>query len=189
MKYTEDIYNYCPKNEQENIDLTVMKEFIATFPESCLSRDNHFGHFSASGWVINSTATKVLLNFHNIYKNWGWLGGHADNEDDLLKVALKEVREESGLTHIHAVFPHPISLEILPVAYHKKHDQFVNSHLHFNLTYLIMADEKELLKIKPDENSGLMWVPLDRAPLLTNEECMKPIYEKLNQVVKQYYFN
>lgn len=187
MRFTEDLLNYQPVNEQELEDKKTMQEFIRLFPDTCLLRTNRLGHFSASAWVINPEATKVLLNFHNIYKNWGWLGGHADGEDDLLGVALREVEEESGLTRLHAVSPSPISLEILPVAYHNKNGRFVCSHTHLNLTYLVTALEEEPLRIKPDENSGLMWVELDKAPLLTNEECMKPIYEKLNQAVKRYF--
>lgn len=189
MDYIEELKRYVPVNEQEAQDLAVMREFIDCFADSCLLRSNAFGHFSASAWVINQTGDKVLLNFHNIYKNWGWLGGHADGQRDLKEVALKEVREESGLQRIDAVKPEPISLEILPVAYHLKHGKFVNSHLHMNLTYLIQADEREELRIKPDENSGLQWVELDKAVELTNEECMKPIYEKLNRVVREYVKN
>lgn len=184
LNYIEDINSYAPIIEQEEHDLEVMKRFITDFPDTCLSRENQYGHFSASAWVVNKERTKVLLNFHNIYKNWGWLGGHADSDDDLLNVALKEVHEESGLKNLKPVVDFPISIEILPVAYHMKRGKFVNSHLHFNLTYLIEADPDEKLTINPDENSGLMWVELDKAVELTNEECMKPIYEKLNLYVK-----
>lgn len=189
MDYIEELRRYEPINEQEMKDLAVMREFAKRYPDSCLLRSNPLGHFTASGWVINETADKVLLNFHNIYKNWGWLGGHADGERDLKAVALKEVLEESGLHCIKALKAEPISLEILPVSYHIKHGKFVNSHLHMNLTYLIQADEREEFRIKPDENSGLQWVELDKAAELTNEECMKPTYEKLNRAVRQYLKN
>ena len=53
-----------------------------------------------------------------------------------------------------------------------------------NLTYLFEADESEELKIKPDENSGLKWVLIDDVDKIVNEEAMKPIYVKLNNVLK-----
>jgi len=34
---------------------------------------------------------------HNIYKTWTWTGGHLDGEVDLLKLALKEANEETGI--------------------------------------------------------------------------------------------
>ena len=54
-----------------------------------------------------------------------------------------------------------------------------------NLTYLFEADENDELKIKPDENSGLQWVLLDDAIKITNEEDMKPIYQKLNEALRK----
>jgi isopentenyldiphosphate isomerase len=54
-----------------------------------------------------------------------------------------------------------------------------------NVTYLFIASMDDELHIKPDENSGLKWVLLDDAVEITNEECMKPIYKKLNDYVKK----
>ena len=102
-----------------------------------------------------------------------------------LYVALKEAHEESGLKNIKVLLKEPISLEILPVTYHIKNGKFVSSHTHMNLTYLFAADEKEELTIKPDENSGLKWVLIDDVLNMTNEEAMKPIYQKLNKVLKE----
>ena len=34
---------------------------------------------------------------HNIYNSWGWTGGHADGDSDLIKVSIKEAKEETGI--------------------------------------------------------------------------------------------
>lgn len=180
MNYIDELKRYIPKNTQEESDLKIMLDWALKYSDNCLLRENTVAHFSASAWVVNKTMDKVLLNYHNLYKNWGWLGGHADGESDLLKVALKEVNEESGLKNIKPLIDDVISVEILPVTYHVKNNKFVSSHLHMNLTYLIVGDESEELVIKPDENSGLKWVKLEEVLSMTNEECMKPIYKKLN---------
>ncbi len=185
MNYILDLKNYIPICEQEIKDKEVMLKFIDKYGDFSLDRKNDIAHFSASAWVINKTHDKVLLNFHNIYKNWGWLGGHADNEPDLLKRATLEVMEEAGIKNFKPLLDKAISVEILPVPYHIKNNKFVNSHLHLNLTYLFEADESEKLTIKPDENSGLKWVYLDDAIKLTNEEAMKPIYQKLNDFIRK----
>lgn len=182
--YKEDIFNYKPTCPQEEKDLKVMKDFINEYGDFSLDRNNLIAHFSSSAWVVNKTMDKVLLNYHNIYKNWGWLGGHTDKDPNLLKVALKEVREESGLSNIFAFSSNIISIEILPVRPHIKKGEFVNAHLHLNATYLIIADEEEKLTIKPDENSGLKWVDIDEVKNIVKEECMLPIYAKLNKYVK-----
>ena len=182
--YKEDIFNYKPTCPQEEKDLKVMKDFINEYGDFSLDRNNLIAHFSSSAWVVNKTMDKVLLNYHNIYKNWGWLGCHADKDSNLLRVALKEVKEESGLSNIYPYSDDIISIEILPVAPHIKNGKFVNAHLHLNVTYLIVADELEKLTIKPDENSGLQWVNIDDVKNIVKEECMLPIYAKLNKYVK-----
>ena len=97
---------------------------------------------------------------------------------------VEEVKEESGLSNIYPYSDDIISIEILPVAPHIKNGKFVNAHLHLNVTYLIVADELEKLTIKPDENSGLKWVAIDEVKNVVKEECMLPIYAKLNKYVK-----
>ena len=179
------IESYQPVSIQEAMDKEYMLKMLEAFGNFAFSRECLACHFSSSAWITNKSHDKVLLNWHNIYKNWGWLGGHNDLDKDFLGVALKEAMEESGLKNLKVLKEEPISLEILPVTYHMKKNSFVSSHVHMNLTYLFEADENDELKIKPDENSGLQWVLLDDAIKITNEEDMKPIYQKLNDKLKE----
>ena len=73
-------------------------------------------------------------------------------ETDLLKVALKEAKEETGVTNIVPYTSHIISVDVIQVENHIKNGLFVGDHLHLNATYLLIADEKEELVIKEDEN-------------------------------------
>lgn len=176
---------YKPINEQEEQDKKLILDFYDKYKEDSFYRSCLPAHFSASCWIVDETMTYVLQNYHNLYKNWGWLGGHADGDSNLLNVALKEAKEESGLINIRPYSDEFISLEVLPVIPHIKHNKFVSSHLHMNVTYLFIASMNDELHIKPDENSALKWVLLDDAVRITNEECMKPIYTKLNNYVKK----
>ena len=85
----EQIENYKPYNEQEENDKQVMLQSFETFNDM-LTRENKICHFTASNWIVNKERTKVLMIYHNIYKSWAWVGGHADIDADLLHVALKE---------------------------------------------------------------------------------------------------
>ena len=38
----------------------------------------------------------MLVVYHNIYDAWIFPGGHADGEENLLSVAIREVEEETG---------------------------------------------------------------------------------------------
>jgi 8-oxo-dGTP pyrophosphatase MutT (NUDIX family) len=51
--------------------------------------------------------------YHNIYNSWSWLGGHADGDEDLTGVAIREVKEESGVTDVKAFSNEIFSFEVL----------------------------------------------------------------------------
>lgn len=136
----------------------------------------------ASAWLVNQAHDKVLMIYHNIYHSWAWTGGHADGDQDLLHVALKEAREETGITNLKPVSEGIFSLEMLTVDGHVKRGEYVSSHLHANVTYLLEADETDTLHIKPDENSGVRWFALDEALKACSEPWMaEHIYKKLNE--------
>ena len=174
------IEKYKPYNQQEEKDKQVMLKYIDTF-DNILTRENEFAHFTASSWAVNKERTKVLMIYHNIYQSWSWTGGHSDGEVDLLKVAIKELKEETGVKDVKVLNHDDIfSLEILTVDGHVKRGNYVSSHLHLNLTYLLEVDEKEMLHIKADENNGVKWVPIDEVKNVSNETWIKEnIYTKL----------
>ncbi|STO31977.1 Uncharacterised protein [Fusobacterium necrogenes] len=89
--------------------------------------------------------------YHNIYDSWIWLGGHTDGDSNLKNVILKEIKEESGLTNIRFLSENIFSLEVLTVAGHMKNGEYISSHLHLNLTFLLEANTTEKLFIKHDE--------------------------------------
>lgn len=180
-----EIENYEPYNEQEEKDKLTMLKYIDNF-DDVLTRQNEFGHFTASSWVVNKERTKVLMIYHNIYQSWAWTGGHADGESNLLNVALREVKEETGIEYVKPIQNNPFSVEIACVNGHIKRGKYVSSHVHLNVTYLLEADESEELKVKEDENSGVKWVDIDKAVELSNEDWMRyNIYQKLNDKVKK----
>ena len=146
-----------------------------------LTRKNEICHFTASNWIVNKERTKVLMIYHNIYKSWAWVGGHADGDTDLLHVALREAEEETGLKNFKVLSDGIFSVAILTVDSHIKRGKFVSSHLHFDCSYLLEADESEIVRIKEDENSGVKWIDIDKAVELSDEKKMKPIYQKLNE--------
>lgn len=184
MNLKKQIEKFIPYNEQEQCDKEMMLEYINTF-DDVLTRDNKMCHFTASNWIINKERTKVLMIHHNIYNSWTWSGGHADGDDDLLRVALKEANEETGLKNLKVLNDEIYSLEVLTVNGHVKRGKYVCSHLHLDCCFLIEADEEETLTINEDENSGVKWVKIEEASILTSEEQMRPIFRKLNEKMKE----
>lgn len=184
--YIEAIKNYIPKNELEAQDKKVMLAYIEQHQDNILTRANEIAHICVSGFILNEQLDKTLMIHHNLYNSWGWTGGHADGNPDLLAVAIKEAREETGVQHVRPLSDHPQSLDILPVLSHHKKGQLVNTHLHLTVTYLLIANESEPLMIKEDENSGVAWFPVDQLANVCQEASMLPIYEKLMVAAKAY---
>lgn len=177
----EQIEAYRPFNEQEERD---RKELLAWIDSglNLWTREQGFAHWTASAWVTDPTRQKILMVYHNIYHSWSWLGGHADGDRDLLQVACREVREESGLTEVRPLSEQIFSLEILTVDGHEKRGVYVPSHLHLNVTYLLEADPDAPLHKKEDENSGVAWFTREGAVAASTEPWFQErIYKKLNK--------
>lgn len=180
MKLYEQIQKYRPRNEQERYDQALILDFLSRNEDAFL-RSNRLAHMTASAWIVNPERTKTLMVYHNIYNSWSWTGGHADGETDLLSVALREAREETGIEHVRPVSPEIFSLEVLTVDGHEKRGEYVSSHLHMNLTYLLEARESDTLHICREENSGVAWFALEDALKASTEPWfVERIYKKLN---------
>ena len=187
MSIREDIRNYQPFNIQEEKDKKIILQFLDKYDDAFF-RSNELAHMTASAWVVNKDKTKVLMAYHRIYDSWAWLGGHCDNDRDCLNVALREVKEETGVKNVRPVSEDIFSLEILTVDSHIRKGEYVPSHLHLNVTYLLEADENDVLSIKEDENSGVAWFYLDEALQMSNEKWFREnVYAKLNEKLRRIY--
>ena len=177
---------FHPFNPQEAADCAEMIRHLKG-GTSLYDRSNLSAHFTASAWVTDPSRTKILMAYHNLYDSWAWLGGHADGEQDLLAVAIREVQEESGLTHLRPLSNDIFSLEILPVSGHEKNGSYIPSHLHLNVTFLLEADPLAPLRSKSDENRDVAWFSLEDALEASSEAWLRQrIYSKLNQKLKLF---
>lgn len=162
----------------------MMLQYASSF-DNILLRSNETAHFTASAWIVSPDHTRVLMAHHNIYNSWSWIGGHADGNADLLSVALREAREETGIHVVRPLSVDVFSLEILTVSAHFRRGSYIVPHLHLNATYLLEADDLQPIKNKPDENSAVSWFYLDEAVQRSNEPAMQTIYRKLNNKLRQ----
>ena len=183
MELLDALNRFCPCNEQEETDKNQILSLLSS-GQDLYTRDNPVAHLTASSWVVSPDRKQVLLVYHNLYRSWAWMGGHADGDRDLCRVALRETREESGLQDLTLVSPDIFSLESLTVDGHEKRGKFVSSHLHLNVTYLLEADPRQPIRVKPDENSGVAWFPVEEVAGKVSEPwMMQRIYSKLMKKV------
>ena len=175
----KSIKAYMPANEQEMQDKEIMLKYL-TSGEDCFTRENQMAHFTASIWTVNKARTKTLMVYHNLYDSWSWIGGHADGNEDLSAVALRELQEETGIRNASLVNRDIFSLETLAVSGHIKKGKYVPSHLHLNVTYLAEADENETLTVNEAENSAVKWWTFEEALTVSKEPWfVEHIYKKL----------
>ena len=142
--------------------------------DDCYERSLAIGHVTGSAFVVDRDRTHTLLHHHGKLDRWLQLGGHADGDPDVLRVALREAREESGLDDVR-----PVSEAIFDVDIHvipARGD--VATHEHHDVRFLLEADRQAPLRITP-ESKALAWVPLDRVAELTAEESMLRMVRKL----------
>lgn len=177
QKLYQEIASFVPFDEQEAKDKEVFLKFITSF-DDVLTRNNLFGHFSSSAFVVNRERSKMLVVYHNIMKGWIYPGGHADGEDDLLAVATREVTEETG--QIPTVLDSEIfGIQSAPVIAHYKHGIFVPAHIHYDVIYLMEGEEEKSLSFRPDESGGVKWLPFDEAEGNDIVDWARPVHQKL----------
>ena len=180
-----NIVRFIPYNEQEEVDRNIMLKYINDF-DDVLTRQNEYGHFTSSAFVLNKERTKILMIYHKIYYSWAWIGGHSDGDSDLLYVAMKEAKEETGIKNVAPISKDIYSLELINVNGHEKRGKYVGSHVHLNVTYLLETDENEEIHIKEDENSGVKWVPINEVLKMSSEPWIRDrVYAKIIDKMKK----
>jgi 8-oxo-dGTP pyrophosphatase MutT (NUDIX family) len=139
----------------------------------CLLRSCLEGHLTGSAWVVSPDRRRTLLTEHRKLGKWLQLGGHADGEPDLLAVALREAREESGLCGLV-----PVGTALFDVDRHWIPARGAEpAHWHHDLRFMIQADPGEPLTMS-DESRALRWVDVDAVTALNPEESMARMVRK-----------
>lgn len=187
MVLKEQIMNYKPINYEEEAIKQYILKWMDNF-DDVLTRDNSFGHFASTGIVLNQERDKMLLVYHNIYDSWLAPGGHADGEEDLLSVALREVEEETG-QKAKILDDSIFAISASPIVGHMKRGKYVPAHTHLDAFYLLEADDTIPLVYREDESKGVKWEPIER--ILDEDNIvyfMLPVHKRILEkcAEKQY---
>jgi 8-oxo-dGTP pyrophosphatase MutT (NUDIX family) len=163
---------YTPQDQHEQQAKIAMLDFLNQNP-TCFNRDLQAGHFTASCWLLNPTADKVLLTQHAKLGVWLQLGGHCDGDSNILNVALREAEEESGLKNIVAVSDQIFDIDIHKIPAHKNEA----THLHYDVRFLLQAQGDDRITIS-DESKDLQWFSKNMELLPTRETSILRMFNK-----------
>jgi 8-oxo-dGTP pyrophosphatase MutT (NUDIX family) len=131
----------------------------------CFHRELLHGHVTGSAWVVNPARDKVLLMHHRKHKEWFQPGGHADGDNDILRVALRETQEETG---IGAGDIKLVDGTIFDVDIHTIPPMGAEPrHTHYDIRFLVEIDD-HLPVPGNDESHAVLWVPVYAASRFNN---------------------
>jgi 8-oxo-dGTP pyrophosphatase MutT (NUDIX family) len=177
MNYTratliQALTNYTTTFEEE-------KPFAADFlklleHDRAFYRDHIPGHITGSAWIIDAARQSVLLTHHAKLDKWLQPGGHADGDENVSGVALREAEEETGLKNFKLLQQGIFDLDIHIIPARKDFPE----HLHYDIRFIFEADPKEELVIT-DESHDLKWVPLSQLCEYTSNVSIQRMLQKV----------
>lgn len=160
------LHAHRPYDVQEAAHRERTRAFVAT-QARFWQRDNPLGHLTASAWIISADRDRALLTHHRKLDRWFQLGGHIENDTDLLAAATREAREESGLTHIY-----PLATSIFDIDVHLIPSRGAEAaHYHYDIRFLFGADATEPVQVS-GESKALRWVARAEIPALADEASL-----------------
>ena len=171
---------FVPFDENEAECLRKTLNFVET-GSNLFSRSNQLGHINSSAFLMNSDLSKLLMMHHKFLNQWFQFGGHSDGDENTMRVAAREVREESGIENFvplrNGVFD--ISVNSIPCNEKKKEP----AHLHFDI-YFIFTTDTEKFQVSSESNS-LRWFTLDEYKKLEPTEQRRRFAGKWEQLRKK----
>jgi 8-oxo-dGTP pyrophosphatase MutT (NUDIX family) len=137
-------------------------------------------HATASALIVHPESRRVLLRWHERQQAWLQVGGHGDpGESDPLQVALREGREETGLTDL-APWPGAELLHAVIVPVPARGDD--PAHHHADLRFVLATSSPD--SARPERPSApLRWLSIEEAQDAVDESN---VLESLSRVEKLF---
>jgi 8-oxo-dGTP pyrophosphatase MutT (NUDIX family) len=156
-------------------EITMKSDMLSFIGENtdCFERSLEIGHITGSSWLLNKTGDKTLLMHHKKLDKWLQLGGHADGDSDILAVALKEAKEESGIRSIEPVMSAIFDIDIHKIPAYGD----IKEHFHYDVRFLLKVTSGENISINGESNE-LRWIGKDREGLLSSEPSVVRMFDK-----------
>ena len=143
--------SYAPPTPEQTAVRARILDFIDEHPRDAHERTCIPGHLTASAITVDPGRERVLLTFHKKLERWLQFGGHCDGDANLLAVAWRETREESGIEP-SCISARPIDVDVHVIPAHKDDP----AHLHLDTRYLVELDP-QVTPVVSAESVELAW--------------------------------
>lgn len=147
------VEDYALAYPAERRAATLFARFMAADPRAA-ARERRDGHLTGSAWLVSGDYRRALLTHHRKLDRWLQLGGHADGDTDLARVALREAQEESGLDGL------VVEAGIFDLDRHRIPARGDDpEHWHYDVRFVVHARGGEAFAVSA-ESHALAWVDI-----------------------------
>lgn len=168
LSYARSILeSFRPPSEEQETTRAKMLHWIERYPQDAHLRSRLEGHLTASALVLDHDRKRALLTFHKKLGCWLQLGGHCDGDANLVRVALREAIEESGIPDLQ-IDPKPIDLDIHPIPARPGEPE----HIHLDTRFLVYAPAGATIEIS-EESLDLRWWACGKIAQLPVDESVR----------------
>jgi 8-oxo-dGTP pyrophosphatase MutT (NUDIX family) len=149
----------------------------------CFQRTCRPGHVTGAAWIVSADRRRCLLAHHRKLDRWLQVGGHADGHWCIEEVALREAREESGMTGFDFVpidgvlMPLDVDVHQIPARHDAEGRVVEDSHEHHDVRFLLIAQPNQGIRVS-DESHDVAWFTPDEVAEVTSEESVLRMLRK-----------
>mgnify|MGYP001174810723 CR=1 FL=1 len=169
---------YSEKFPLENQTISKYKTFIKKNPQ-CFERSLEEGHITCAAWILDHSGKRALLTHHRKLNRWLQLGGHADGNPDVHRVAAREAYEESGISTLELVYGEIMDLDIHTIPARGN----VPAHLHYDARFLFRTTDNENYQVS-EESHDLAWVEMEKIQEFTSEDSILRMVHKTKEFLR-----
>jgi 8-oxo-dGTP pyrophosphatase MutT (NUDIX family) len=156
---------HVPRDAHEARSLSRIRRLVAWLADPF---DEHADptHVTGSA-IVRDGGGRVLLHRHKRLGIWLQPGGHLDAGEHPWDAAVRETREETGLTAYHP--------DAAPTLIHVDVHEGPRGHVHLDLRYLLHADGSGTLDPDPGESPDVAWKNVEAATALADRSLAAAI--------------
>lgn len=153
-------WRVSPADDDAQYSLASYRELVERQGDGALWKGEHPAHLTSSLFVLSTDLSQVLLAFHKKAHMWLQFGGHLERADSsLADAALREGREESGLSAFSRFSDQPCDLDI-----HELGGGFGSiCREHWDIGFVALAERDAVVAVS-EESDDVRWFDVDNLP-------------------------